>query len=278
MNGAKLSRWSRIVNPQSGYGLIVPIDHGFTSGPISGIGQSAEPAKWLTHPGITAVVAHKGMIDRLRETRCLLGKGVILQLNGMMGGTSQPNRKEMLTSIETSLRMGVDAVSLDLVFDGEQDLHNLKLSGKVTDQASAYGLPVLVMVKCLDAPTNAPGTIHRLRHVVRSLWELGCDGVKLQRPSSMDDIPVLLEGLTDDIHVFFAGGARGDDQEIAGLLTVALDAGAKGLCVGRNVFQNPHPEQFLTSLALRFDRKFREQTRVASSSSPLFSEVFQKNG
>ncbi len=255
MNGSKLTRWSRVVNPQTGRGLIIPIDHGLTSGAMDGLRHSAMPARWLNHPAITAVVAHKGMVARLNETGCLLGKGVILQLNGMISSAAQPHRKEMLASIDAALRMGADAVSLDLVFDGEQDSHNLRVLGAVADEASAYGLPILVMVKCLGAQAAGDAAIPRLRRVVRSIWELGADAVKLQKPEAISDIPLLLDGLAADIDVFFAGGPRSSDEEIARLLTLGLNAGAKGLCVGRNVFQNAHPEKFLTALGLRAARQ-----------------------
>jgi class I fructose-bisphosphate aldolase len=172
-----------------------------------------------------------------------------------MSSAVQPHRKEMLASIDTALRIGADAVSLDFVFDGEQDNHNLKLLGAVGDEASAYGLPVLVMIKCVGARATGDAAIPRLRHVVRSIWELGGDAVKLQKPESMSDIPVLLNGLTNDIDVFFAGGPRSTDQEVSQLLTMGLHSGAKGLCVGRNVFQNAHPEKFLTALSLHLTRQ-----------------------
>jgi class I fructose-bisphosphate aldolase/fructose-bisphosphate aldolase/2-amino-3,7-dideoxy-D-threo-hept-6-ulosonate synthase len=191
------------------------------------------------------------MIARLNETGCLRGKGVILQLNGMISSAAEPHRKEMLSSIDTALRLGADAVSVDLVFDGEHDSHNLKLLGTVADEADAYGLPLLAMVKCLHADSLGNAAIGRLRHVVRAMWELGTDAVKLQKPASLRDIPALLDGLAHDIDVFFAGGPRSSDDEIARLLTHGLNAGAKGLCVGRNVFQNVHPEKFLTALNLR---------------------------
>lgn len=253
MNGSKLTRWARVVNHQTGHGLIIPIDHGLTSGGMAGLQQSVAPARWLSHPAITAVIAHKGMIARLNESRCLLGKGVVLQLNGMISSAAEPNRKEMLSSIDMAVRLGVDAVSLELVFDGENDSHNLKLLGAVADEASAYGFPILVMVKCLHADSGS-AAIDRLRRVVRAVWELGGDAVKLPKPASMDDIPALLDGLSGDIDVFFAGGPRSGDDEIARLLTEGLSAGAKGLCVGRNVFQNAHPEKFLTALGLRAAR------------------------
>lgn len=253
MIGTKLSRWSRVVRHETGRGLLVPIDHGLTSGGMAGMEQSAQLAQWLRHPAITAVVAHKGMIARLNETGCLLGKGIILQMSGMISSSVQPNRKELLTSVDTALRLGADALSLDLVFDGINDGHNLSLLGAVADQASQYGLPILVMAKCQHTNTSAEDAITALRKVVRSIWELGADAVKLQKPESIADIPQLLDGLHQDIDVFFAGGCRSSDDEILKLLTVGLKAGAKGLCIGRNVFQNENPEHFLTALSMRLD-------------------------
>jgi class I fructose-bisphosphate aldolase/fructose-bisphosphate aldolase/2-amino-3,7-dideoxy-D-threo-hept-6-ulosonate synthase len=246
-----MTRWSRIVHHETGKGLLVAIDHGLTAGGLAGMESSAQLTSWLRHPAITAVVAHKGMVAQLNESGCLLGKGVILQMNGMVSSAAQPNRKELLTSVDAALRLGVDAISLDLVFDGANDSRNLRMLGSIADQANAYGLPILVMVKCPQRATSTDDAVAVLRRAVRSIWELGADAVKVQRPDAFADIPRLLDGLHRDINVFFAGGPRSCDEEILTLLTLGLKAGAKGLCVGRNVFQNESPQRFLTALGGR---------------------------
>jgi len=254
MVGAKRNRWSRVVHHQTGQGLIIPVDHGLTSGPISGMESSDSLVRCLSHPAVSAVVAHKGMLERLAMSGCLLGKGMILQMNGMMSLATQPNRKELLATVDTALRLGADALSVDLVFDSVNDAHNLALLGSVVDQAAPYGLPVLVMAKYFHAGGNTSSevTIGGMRRVIRAAWELGADAVKIPRPDAIADIPVLLKGLSSDIDVFFAGGARSTDEETLELLSAGLAAGAKGLCVGRNVFQNPHPEHLLGALSARY--------------------------
>jgi len=250
----KMARWSRVVRPITGHGLIVPVDHGLTSGGLSGMERSAQLTQALRHPAVTAVVAHKGMIARLLPTGCLYGKGIILQMNGMMSSAAEPHRKELLASVDTALRLGADAVSVELVFDGVHNSHNLALLGALTDQAAPYGLPVLVMAKCLQPNAGSEAVVNGMRRVVRSLWELGADAVKLPKPDALTDIPALLDGLADDIDVFFAGGARSTDDEMQKLLAAGLAAGAKGLCVGRNVFQNEQPGHLLTMLDAQFTR------------------------
>ena len=59
---AKKIRWSRFLDRRSGRGILVPIDHGLTMGPIEGLDSVDQMARWMTHPAVTGIVAHKGML------------------------------------------------------------------------------------------------------------------------------------------------------------------------------------------------------------------------
>ncbi len=239
-------RLNRFRYPHSRVGLIVPIDHGLTIGPVEGLNSPQDLASWIGHPAVTGVLAHKGMIERLAERDVLGQAGVMLQLNGMSSISSQPDRKEMLTSVESALRHGADAVSVQVNFDGENDAHNLSMLGLVSDEAHAYGLPVLAMVYDKVTGLDAAGKVKRLRHLMRIALELGCDALKLAAPDNLDDLPTLLRGM--DIPVFFAGGTLTSERSLQALAQGAVLAGAAGLCLGRNVFQRADPVQLLVDL------------------------------
>jgi class I fructose-bisphosphate aldolase len=245
----KLLRLSRFRYRGSHCGLIVPIDHGLTVGPVSGLESVARIGSWIEHPGITGIIAHKGMIERLAG-RDMLGKlGVMLHLNGMSTLARSPDSKEMLTDIEAALRLGVDGVSVQVNYDGSNDAHNMVLLGRVADQAHRYGIPVLTMLYDKVPSQDTETRIARLRHLMRIALELGSDSLKIAAPSSPREIPAILDGIAQDIPIFFAGGALCSDEQLLTLAVQAVHHGGSGLCTGRNVFQRDSADGLLTALS-----------------------------
>jgi class I fructose-bisphosphate aldolase len=249
---AKQLRLSRFLDPRSRRGIIVPIDHGLTMGPIDGLQNAARIGSWLSSPGINGVIAHKGMAERLAARGLLGGIGLMVHVNGMHAMAPNPDQKELLTSVKTVVRLGADALSLQLNFDGQNDAHNLRLLGGVVDEAMEYGLPVLTMLYDKKVDVAAEDRVPRLRHLMRLCIELGTDALKIAPPQQLADVGPILEFLSEDALVFFAGGSLGEAGTDASLVALAREGarhGAAGFCVGRNVFQREDPRAILGELS-----------------------------
>ncbi|WP_437838258.1 class I fructose-bisphosphate aldolase [Sorangium sp. So ce1153] len=244
----KKIRWSRFLDRRTGRGIIVPIDHGLTIGPVEGLDSMAQMARWIGHPGITGIIAHKGMVARLASYGLIRGVGLMIHLNGMTSLAPHPNHKERLTSVEAALRLGADAVSVQLNFDGTNDAHNLRQLGAVVDEAQQYGVPVLTMLYDKVPCDGDQHRLSRLRHLMRACVELGTDALKLEAPAQIPHVHALLSGIVEHTSVFFAGGAVRSEDEMTRLAQEVVTRGATGLCVGRNVFQRESAATILTQL------------------------------
>jgi class I fructose-bisphosphate aldolase/fructose-bisphosphate aldolase/2-amino-3,7-dideoxy-D-threo-hept-6-ulosonate synthase len=263
MSTASAFRWSRFLKAESGRGLIVPIDHGLTSGPIDGIASMSAVREWITHPAVDGIILHKGCAQRLFRDGLLNGKAVCIHLNGTTTLAAAPAHKEMLTTVEAAIRLAADAVSLDLVFDGLTDSANLRTVGSVVDEAEAYQVPLLVMLKTAHAGASPRDKMRILRQLCRSMAELGVRAVKLPRPENAELLPEFLDGIAADVNVFFAGGERESGHALLEFVPRALNHGARGFCIGRNVFQSPVPRLFLDRLAEAIHGKPRVAMAVA---------------
>jgi class I fructose-bisphosphate aldolase/fructose-bisphosphate aldolase/2-amino-3,7-dideoxy-D-threo-hept-6-ulosonate synthase len=197
---------------------------------------------------VDAVIAHKGLLERLGNQDALSGKGVILHLNGMSTLDIAPNNKAMLTGMHTALLLGADAVSLQLNFDGANDRPNWEMLGQTVDAAMPMGLPVLTMLYDKVETKDAAAKEKRTRQLLRAAIELGTDAIKI----SLDMIGAAPEVLTDisrDALLFVAGGELADDESLLGSISGAVSRGAAGTCIGRNVFARRDPSVFLDRLA-----------------------------
>jgi class I fructose-bisphosphate aldolase/fructose-bisphosphate aldolase/2-amino-3,7-dideoxy-D-threo-hept-6-ulosonate synthase len=247
MSAAKKIRQGRFLSPTTGKGIIIPIDHGLTVGPLKGIETTGHMRHWLRSPHIDGVIAHKGMVERLAARGCLTG-GVMVHLNGMTVLAPSPDTKELLTSVEAAARLGADAVSLQVNFTGENDAHNLTMLGKVADEAAALGLPVLTMLYDMGPLLPDKKRIQRQRHLLRAAIELGSDMLKISLPHVAEVAP-LLEDLAEEALIFVAGGAVAEEGALLAQISTAIHYGAAGVCVGRNVFERTNPAEFLAMLA-----------------------------
>ncbi|CUI08366.1 2-amino-3,7-dideoxy-D-threo-hept-6-ulosonate synthase [Janthinobacterium sp. CG23_2] len=243
-------RVRRILFPDSQRGLIVPVDHGLTLGPIHGMQVTDDLKGWVFNNSISAVLGHKGMIERLIARNMLHpSTGAIVHLNGMANIAPESDTKIMVSNIHTALQLGADAVSIQVNFTTSNFEHNIAMLGAVTDAAHAAGLPLLTM---LYDKVNAPSVeekVRRLNHLLRVVAEMGCDAVKLALPDSIGDVSELIARHSRDIRIFFAGGEKTSEEVLFKVTRSAIDHGASGLCIGRNVFQHPQPRAFLRRLA-----------------------------
>ena len=87
-----------------------------------------------------------------------------------------------------------------------------------------------------------------LRRNVRLCAELGADIVKTNWPGDAESFAKLVEA-TSGIPVVLAGGSRLKDGELLTRMEQAVNAGAIGCSVGRNIFMHPSPEVITRALS-----------------------------
>lgn len=135
--GRKL-RESRLLFPKSNRGLIVPIDHGLTMGPISVLQSVYAVESWINSNYVSAVLAHKGVLEKLILRGMLRpSTGIILHMSGMPSISESPDTKILVASIEAALQLGVDAVSIQVNFTETNFEHNLSIIGRPVDIVTA---------------------------------------------------------------------------------------------------------------------------------------------
>ena len=66
------------------------------------------------------------------------------------------------------------------------------------------------------------------------------------------------------IPVVLAGGSRLQDDELLGRMELAMEAGAIGCSVGRNIFMHPNPEAITRALARVIRERWTADKALAS--------------
>ncbi len=242
----KRIRLERIIDRKSKRTVIVPMDHGVTLGPIKGLVDMRKMVNEIARGGANAVLGHIGL-PLYGHRRYGEDLGLILHLSGSTVWSPDPNTKVLVNSVEMALKMGADAVSIHVNIGAEDETEMLKDFGMVTVKCLEWGMPLLAMMYTRGKKFKSEFDVEGVKHAARIAAELGADIAKVNYTGSPKSFRQVVEGCP--IPVVIAGGERGKDEK--GILTMikgALEAGAAGVSVGRNVFQHENPRRMMEAI------------------------------
>jgi len=241
---AKQKRLNRLFN-KSGNITVLPLDHGFTLGPISGIDNFDECLKSLT-PLVDTVIMHKGMITSNYQILSKKELGLIMHLSGNSKLSPVANKKIITATVEEALELGCDGVSIHTNLGSASDTDMLKDFAEISAICNRYGMPLLAMMYARGEHINDEYSVESVKLVARVAQELGADMVKVNYTGDQNGFNEVVKGC--QIPVIVAGGNPIGCDELFTNISDAMSAGAKGVAVGRNVFQANNPEEIITTI------------------------------
>jgi fructose-bisphosphate aldolase / 2-amino-3,7-dideoxy-D-threo-hept-6-ulosonate synthase len=240
MNVGKKIRIKRIINRLSGKTVIVPMDHGVSSGPIQGLEDMDKTVNMIIRGGANATVVHKGIVtstNRSDDTDI----GLIIHLSASTALNPTPNDKITVCDVDEALALGADAVSVHVNIGAGGESSMLEALGKTAKECNRWGLPLLAMM--YPRGKNIETTVDSVKLAARVGAELGADIVKCPYTGSPESFAAVVRGCP--VPVVIAGGSKMTDVETLMMIEGAMQAGAGGLSMGRNVFQHENPELFV---------------------------------
>jgi class I fructose-bisphosphate aldolase len=246
MHLGKSIRTERIFNRNTGRTIIVPLDHGVTVGPIHGITDLKAIVNDVAEGGANAVLMHKGLV-RCGHREHGRDVGLIIHLSASTCHSPYPNAKTLVGSVEDGIKLGADAVSVHVNLGDESERDMLRDLGQVSSVASSWGMPVLAMVYARGPKIQDGFDPQVVAHCARAGEELGADVIKVNYTGSMDSFQQVVESCC--VPVVIAGGPKLDNREdLIRMASEAVQAGAAGLSIGRNIFQDHDPRALVKAL------------------------------
>ncbi|RLG22356.1 fructose-bisphosphate aldolase [Methanosarcinales archaeon] len=235
----KAVRLERIVNRKSGKTVIIPMDHGITVGPIKGLIDLPTMVNMVAEGGANAVLQQKGMV---RHGHRGYGRdiGLIIHLSASTSLSADPNDKVQVCTVEEAIKIGADGVSVHINIGAKTEPAQLKILGEVSERCEFWGMPLLAMMYPRGETIQNPYDADVVAHVARVGAELGADIVKTNYTGDPDSFSKVVEGCP--VPVVIAGGPKMDsDEDVLRMVEGAMEAGASGVAIGRNVFQHENP-------------------------------------
>lgn len=253
--GSRL-RLSKILNAETGKGIVVAIDHGLFIGPLPGIENPAKTIDTLLPGRPDAIQMTPGITRACIEKFFGKGKpGIIVRLDATNIWRKKPAPKEgyytQVASVKDAIQLGADAVVTFLLagYDTDaQEADNIKTLSLIAAGTRAHGIPFIVEPLAVQKGANVVRDFEIMRLIVRMASELGADLIKADYPETKKQFEELVSLAT--VPILVRGGPKMElDKDMLQMVKDAMDGGAKGIVFGRNVWQHKDPARILQALA-----------------------------
>jgi len=259
----KAIRLERILDRRTRKAVIVPMDHGVTVGPIPGLIDLREAVDKVAEGGANAVLGHMGL--PLHGHRGY-GRdiGLIIHLSASTSLGPDPNHKVLVTTVEDALKIGADAVSIHVNIGADDEAEMLADLGGVARTCDNWGMPLLAMVYPRGPKVKSEHDVEYVKHAARVGAELGVDLIKTNYTGAPDTFKEVVDGC--QIPVVIAGGPKmGTEQELCEMIYDAIQVGAAGVSIGRNVFQAENPTLLVRKISkiVHEDYTVEEANKIA---------------
>ena len=246
----KSDRLNRLLPNQRG--VWIPIDHGASDYPTPGLEDIEGLIRSLIEAGVNAIVAQKGLVSKYAhlcdgtDTNMVVHYSVSTRHAG-----PDMNNKVIVGHADETLKRGGIAVSSQVNMGSQNEATMISRMGELNRQALHLELPSFGMVYARGPHLNhQPGDFTNSQaHAVRLAFELGCDAAKCVWTGDKTSFSSVMNSAP--IPLLLAGGpASGDTAEVLKTVEKALNAGASGVCMGRQVFAHPDPGAMAKALVM----------------------------
>jgi 3-hydroxy-5-phosphonooxypentane-2,4-dione thiolase len=225
------NRLARIFRPDSARTVMLAIDHGYFQGPTTGL-ERVDLTILPIAPHADALMLTRGI---LRSTIPATHRGgIVMRASGGPSVLRELSNERIAVNMEDAARMNVHAVAVQVFVGGEYETQSINNMTRLVDAGYRAGIPVLGVT----AVGKELVRDHRyLGLATRICAELGAQVVKtyycndgFERVTAGCPVPVVM-----------AGGKKLPELEALTMAYRAVQEGAAGVDMGRNIFQSESP-------------------------------------
>ena len=223
--------------------VILPIDHG-TAIPVPGLERPAELISAIA-PHIDGFVVNLGVARACQEA--LSQTAICLRTD--VYKPDLPEGSVKLFGADDAQEVGAAAM-MHMLYPGHADESRILAECSETIREGIFaGIPTIVEALPVGLGLPSAYTVDAVRFAVRQAAELGAAVVKTAFPSGATaaDFRSVIQGCFVPV-IVLGGAALGDDRALLSMVRNALDAGAVGIAIDRNVWQHPEPARISRQL------------------------------
>ena len=231
MDWGMKNRLSKVISPKTGKTVMLAVDHGYFQGPTTGLRELKKAIDPLI-PYADCLFITRGMLRNCVDPQTK--SPIFLRVSGGPSILKDDLSDEHITtSMTEALRLNAVGVGMSIFVGGVNESRTVANLGKLVNEAEEYGMPVLAITavgKEMARDERYLGLACRMAaeqgaHIVKTYY---CDNFK--EVVKACPVPIVI-----------AGGKKIDEKDALQMARNAIDDGAIGVDMGRNIFQSENP-------------------------------------
>ena len=225
------NRLAQIFNPESGRTVMLAIDHGYFQGPTTGLERIDLNILPLT-PYADTLMLTRGILRSIVPPS--ITKSIVLRVSGGTSILKELSNEEIAVDIEESIRLNVCAMAVQVFIGGEYEKESIINMTRMVDMGTRYGIPTLAVTAVgKDMALDA----RYFRLATRICAELGAHYIKTYYIEK--DFETVCASCP--VPIVMAGGKKLPELDALTMAYNAVQQGASGVDMGRNIFQSEAP-------------------------------------
>jgi putative autoinducer-2 (AI-2) aldolase len=233
------NRLSKIIRPKNGRCVMLAVDHGYFLGPTEKLEVPQKTIQPLL-PHIDSIMLTRGVLRTSLPP--ISDVPIVLRVSGATSiiGNDLSN-ESIITSFEDAIRLNVSCLALSIFVGSKYEHQTLANLATLVDNGERYGIPILAVTavgKEMVRDARYLGLASRIA------GELGAHVVKTYYCENFEKV---IEGCP--VPVIIAGGKKlAKEKDVLELTFNAINDGASGVDMGRNIWQSDHPVAMLKAV------------------------------
>lgn len=264
------NRLARIFNPTTGRAVMLAVDHGYFQGPTSGLERIDLSIVPLVRYSDALMITRGALRTSIPPE---ISKPVVLRASGGQSILKELSNELVAVDIEDVVRTNASAMAVQVYIGGEYEHQSIGNLVKVVDAGNRHGIPTLAVTgvgKALARDAKYLGLATRIcaemgAHFVKTYY---CEE-HFARVAAGCPVPLLV-----------AGGKKLPELDALTMAHNAIDQGAVGVDMGRNIFQCEAPVAMIQAVrAVVHDQETPEKAfdLYQSLKSDLNRAVFSRS-
>ncbi|PNH19272.1 autoinducer 2 aldolase [Lachnospiraceae bacterium] len=233
-------RLAHIFNPKSGNTVMFAFDHGYFMGSTAGLERLDLILPKLV-PHVDVLMGTRGAIRSCVDPGLASNKAIALRATSGSSMLQDDLSHEVLAvDAKDAVRMNADCLAIQTFIGAEGQLSSLDNLSKAINLGQQYSIPIMGVVAVGKEMERTP---RFFKLATRILAELGANVIKTYYCDDFEEIVAACP-----VPIVVAGGKKLPEKEALLLAYNAIRGGARGVDMGRNIFQSQNPVEM--SLAI----------------------------
>jgi putative autoinducer-2 (AI-2) aldolase len=226
------NRLSRIIDPKTGRCVMLAVDHGYFQGPTTGLVNLGKTVSPLLPYADALMITRGALRNWISPT---MNKPVALRVSGGQSILKELSNEIITISIHDAIRINACAITCSVYIGGEYEKETIGNLSKIVNEGEDYGIPVLAVTA---VGKEMAKDARYLGLACRICVEIGAHMIKTYYCEP--DFEKVVEAC-GSVPVIIAGGKKIEEKAALKMAKAAINSGAAGVDMGRNIFQSENP-------------------------------------